>query len=286
MDLNMETENTPLYSSKEEVVARVQALAAGTTSGDKQEIDLLKSLYYKFHNQEVIAARQAFIDGGGEAEAFIPDVDTLEPQFREAIQTLRQRRAEEMQRLEQERVKNLDRKLDILERIKEMVLTPEDAAKNFSEFKQLQASFKEGGPVPPERATEIWKNYQLYCEQFYDLLKMGHEMREYDFRKNLEQKLLLCQRAEALADVEDVLSAFDTLQHLHQEWKEIGPVEKELREDLWNRFKAASTVVNKRHQAYCATSVARRRRTIRPSTNVSAPPATSSSPPSRPTSRP
>ena len=113
----METENTPLYSSKEEVVARVQALAAGTTSGDKQEIDLLKSLYYKFHNQEVIAARQAFIDGGGEAEAFIPDVDTLEPQFREAIQTLRQRRAEEMQRLEQERVKNLDRKLDILERI-------------------------------------------------------------------------------------------------------------------------------------------------------------------------
>ncbi len=220
----METENTPLYSSKEEVVARVQALAAGTTSGDKQEIDLLKSLYYKFHNQEVIAARQAFIDGGGEADAFIPDVDTLEPQFREAIQTLRQRRAEEMQRLEQERVKNLDRKLDILERIKEMALTPEDAAKNFSEFKQLQASFKEGGPVPPERATEIWKNYQLYCEQFYDLLKMGHEMRE--------------------------LSAFDTLQHLHQEWKEIGPVEKELREDLWNRFKAASTVVNKRHQAY------------------------------------
>lgn len=250
MDLNMETENTPLYSSKEEVVARVQALAAGTTSGDKQEIDLLKSLYYKFHNQEVIAARQAFIDGGGEAEAFIPDVDMLEPQFREAIQTLRQRRAEEMQRLEQERVKNLDRKLDILERIKEMALTPEDAAKNFTEFKQLQASFKEGGPVPPERATEIWKNYQLYCEQFYDLLKMGHEMREYDFRKNLEQKLLLCQRAEALADVEDVLSAFDTLQHLHQEWKEIGPVEKDLREDLWNRFKAASTVINKRHQAH------------------------------------
>lgn len=249
----MENEISPIYSSKEEVVARAQAIVDGGTAGDKQEIDLLKSLYYKFHNQEVLAARQAFIDNGGEADAFVPEVDALEPQFREALQTLRQRRAQEMQRLEQERVKNLDRKLDILERIKQMALTPEDAAKNFSEFKQLQASFKEGGPVPPERATEIWKNYQLYCEQFYDLLKMGHEMREYDFRKNLEQKLLLCQRAEALADVEDVLSAFDTLQHLHQEWKEIGPVEKDLREELWNRFKEASTVINKRHQAHFET---------------------------------
>ena len=147
-------------------------------------------------------------------------------------------------------MKNLDLKLDILERIKQMALTPEDASKNFAEFKQLQTAFKESGAIPPERATEVWKNYQHYCEQFYDLLKMGHEMREYDFRKNLEQKLLLCQRAEALADVENVLDAFDSLQHLHQEWKEIGPVEKDLREDLWNRFKEASTVINKRHQAY------------------------------------
>ena len=246
----METENSPVYSSKEEVLARAQAIVAEGISGDKQELDLLKSLYYKFHNQEVNAAREAFIEAGGEADAFVPEIDVTEPVFREAMQTLRQRRAQEMQAMEQERVKNLDKKLDILERIKQMVLTPEDAAKNFNEFKQLQASFKEGGPAPPERATEIWKNYQHYCEQFYDLLKMGHEMREYDFRKNLEQKLILCQRAEALADVEDVLSAFDTLQHLHQEWKETGPVEKDLREDLWNRFKEASTVINKRHQAH------------------------------------
>ena len=246
----MENENKPLYSSKEEVLNRAQMLANGDTPCDRQEMDLLKSLYYKFHNQEVLAARQAFIDGGGEADAFVPEVDTLEPAFREAMQTLRQKRALEMQKQEQERMKNLDLKLDILERIKQMALTPEDASKNFAEFKQLQTAFKESGAIPPERATEVWKNYQHYCEQFYDLLKMGHEMREYDFRKNLEQKLLLCQRAEALADVENVLDAFDSLQHLHQEWKEIGPVEKDLREDLWNRFKEASTVINKRHQAY------------------------------------
>lgn len=236
--------------TKQEVIARAKELAEGTETIEKTELEQLKTLYYKFHNQEVIDAREAFVAAGGSVEEFVPEADTDEPAFREALQVIRQRRAEEMRQQEQERVKNLDRKLDILDRIKQMAQTPEEASQNYDEFKQLQQEFKEGGQVPPERATEIWKNFQLYCEQYYDLLKIGHEMREYDLRKNLEQKLLLCQQAEALSDVENVLDAFEQLQNLHQQWKETGPVAKEMRDDLWNRFKDASTVVNKRHQAY------------------------------------
>lgn len=238
----------PILTNKEEVLARAQEIAQSEEGSDRQELDTLKQLFYKYRKSELIAERQAFIEAGGEAEAFMPQIDPSEETFKQAMQTIRQRRAE--QQAEQDRIKqaNLQRKLAIIERIKEMASSPEEANKLYDEFRGLQAEWKEIKAVPAENATELWKNYQLYVEQFYDLLKMNSEMREYDFKKNLEAKTRLCEMAEKLADETDVISAFNQLQGLHQEYKEIGPVAKELREEIWNRFKAASTVINKRHQ--------------------------------------
>ena len=238
------------FQTKEDVVARVQEIAASDEMGDKTELNLLKQLFYKFHNAEVQAAFRAFVEAGGEEDKFMPEIDPAEPAFREAMQTIRERRAALQEAQEQQKQDNLKRKLEILERIQQLASTPEEANKNFDEFKSLQAEWKEIKAVPAERATELWKNYQLYVEQFYDLLKLGHELRDYDFRKNLEAKSRLIEQAEALAENPDVLQAFNQLQALHQEWKETGPVAKEIREDVWAKFKEASTVINKKHQAY------------------------------------
>lgn len=237
-----------ILKTKDEVLARAQEIAASEEGSDRQELDTLKQLFYKYRKTELLAERQAFIEAGGEAEQFMPAIDPAEENFKQAMQTIRQRRAE--QQAEQERIKqeNLKRKLEIIDRIKEMASSPEEANKAYDEFKALQTEWKEIKAVPAENATELWKNYQLYVEQFYDLLKMNSQMREYDFKKNLEAKTRLCEMAEKLADETDVISAFNQLQGLHQEYKEIGPVAKELREEIWTRFKAASTVINKRHQ--------------------------------------
>ena len=238
------------FATKEAVVARVQEIAASDELGDKTELTLLKQLFYKFHNAEVQEAFKAFIEAGGEEEKFMPEIDPAEPAFREAMQTIRDRRAAVQEAQEKQKQDNLKRKLEILERIQQLASTPEEANKNFDEFKALQTEWKEIKAVPAERATELWKNYQLYVEQYYDLLKLGHELRDYDFKKNLEVKMRLIQQAEALAENPDVLQAFNQLQTLHQEWKETGPVAKEIREDVWAKFKEASTVINKKHQAY------------------------------------
>ncbi len=238
------------FKTKEEVVARVQEIAQSGEAGDKTELNLLKQLFYKFHNAEVQEAFKAYVEAGGEEGKFMPEIDPTEPVFREAMQTIRERRAAIQETIEQQKQANLKRKLEILERIQQLASTPEEANKNFDEFKALQNEWKEIKAVPAERATELWKNYQLYVEQFYDLLKLGHELRDYDFKKNLETKMRLIQQAEALADNPDVLQAFSQLQTLHQEWKETGPVAKEIREDVWAKFKEASTVINKKHQAF------------------------------------
>jgi len=238
------------FKTKDEVVARVQEIAQSGEAGDRTELNLLKQLFYKFHNAEVQEAFKAFVEAGGEAEKFMPEIDPAEPVFREAMQTIRDRRAAIQETLEKQKQDNLKRKLEILERIQQLASTPEEANKNFDEFKALQTEWKEIKAVPAEKATELWKNYQLYIEQYYDLLKLGHELRDYDFKKNLETKMRLIQQAEALAENPDILQAFNQLQTLHQEWKETGPVAKEIREDVWAKFKEASTVINKKHQAY------------------------------------
>ncbi len=245
-----ETTATPIYETKAQVVERMKAIEAEATGGDKGELDLLKQVFYKLHRAEQLAARTAFIEAGGSAEEWHAEVDPKEESFKAALAAIRARRAELAEAAEHKKAENLERKLAIIERIKEMAVSPEDANQHYDEFKRMQAEWREIGAVPPEKATETWKNYQLYVEQFYDLLKLNSEAREYDFKKNLEAKERLIEQAEALADEEDIVAAFNKLQRLHAEYKEVGPVAKELRDQVWERFKAASTVINKRHQEH------------------------------------
>ena len=247
----------PVYETKEQVVDRLRAIEEEDNGGDKNELDLLKQVFYKLHKAAQMAARNAFIEEGGQPEDWRAEVDGAEENFKAIMGHIRQRRAEIAEALEKQKTENLEKKLAIIDRIKELVTSPEEVSQNFDEFKQLQAEWKEVGAVPAERATEIWKTYQHYVEQFYDLLKLNSEAREYDFRKNLAAKERLIELAEKLADEEDVIAAFNKLQGLHAEYKEIGPVAKELRDQIWERFKAASTVINKRHQEHFESIKAR-----------------------------
>ena len=243
-------ENAKVYKNKKEVVERLKEIAANDDNPDKDEIDLLKTVFYKLHIAEREARLKEYIDGGGDPEAYqmLPDED--EEAFKAAMATVREKRAQLFQQQEAEKQANLEKKLEIIEKIKAMTTSPDEANKSYAEFKELQQQWKDIKAVPAERASELWRNYQLYVEQFYDLLKLNSEAREYDFKKNLEIKTKLCEAAESLANEEDVISAFHQLQELHQQYRETGPVAKELREAIWTRFKTASTVINKRHQQH------------------------------------
>ena len=243
-------ENTKVYKTKQEVVERLKEIAASDEDPAKDEIDLLKTVFYKLHIAEREARLKEYIDGGGNPETYqvVPDQD--EETFKAQMAVIREKRAQIMQQQEAEKQANLEKKLEIIEKIKAMATSPDEAGKSYNEFKELQQQWKDIKNVPADKANELWRNYQLYVEQFYDLLKLNSEAREYDFKKNLEMKTKLCEAAEKLADEEDVISAFHQLQELHQQYREIGPVAKELREEVWARFKAASTVINKRHQQH------------------------------------
>ncbi|MEE0572871.1 MAG: DUF349 domain-containing protein [Paraprevotella clara] len=247
-----ETENQTIEvpQTQEEVVARVKELAEADAPAEKQELDTLKQAFYKIHKANVAAARAQFIENGGEPEAFLPTPNVLEDEFKAAMNVIKQKRAELQAELDRQKEENLQKKQEILERIKTLSATPEEANQAYKEFKELQNQWKELTLVPAEKANELWKTYQLYVEQYYDQLKLNNEFREYDFKKNLEIKTRLCETAEKLNEEADVISAFQQLQALHQEFKETGPVAKELREEIWARFKTASTAVNKRHQQY------------------------------------
>lgn len=242
------TEKRPEPTSKCEVVERLKEIVYNGGNVERTELEHLKMLYYRFHNAEVTAARDLFISEGGKAEDFRPAPDMEEENFKAQFSLIRELRNKAAQAVEAEKQANLKRKQEIIERIKELATTPEAADKGYNEVKDLQAEWKEIKQVPAENATELWKNYQLYTEQFYDQLRLNHEMRAYDFKKNLEIKTYLCEAAEKLAEVEDPISAFHQLQKLHQEYREAGPVAKEMREQIWKRFKDASTIINKRHQ--------------------------------------
>ena len=234
--------------TKAEVIEVLKQIVYNGGNVERTELDHLKMLYYRFHNADVASAREKFIEEGGKAEDFMPAPDMDEENFKAQLSLIREMRNKAAEALEAEKQQNLKRKQEIIERIKALAATPEDADKGYNEVKELQAEWKELKVVPAENATELWKNYQLYTEQFYDQLRLNHEMRAYDFKKNLEIKTHLCEAAEKLADVEDPIYAFHQLQKLHQEYRETGPVAKELRDEIWKRFKDASTVINKRHQ--------------------------------------
>ncbi len=245
-----EKERPAAPSSKTEVIERLKEIVHNGGKVERGELEALKMAYYRFHSALQAAAREEFIAQGGDAANFIPTPDADEENFKAQMSLIKEIRAKALEEEERTKKQNLARKLAIIEQIKEMTATPEEADKNYEAFKQLQAEWKEIKLVPAENATELWKNYQLYVEQYYDILRLNHEFRAYDFKKNLELKNHLCETAEKLAEVVDPVSAFHQLQNLHAEWREIGPVAKELREEIWTRFKNASTVVNKRHQEH------------------------------------
>ena len=238
------------YKTKDEVLDRIKEIARDVDNPQKDEIDYLKSTFYKLHIAEKEANYKNYIDGGGDPDKYVMQPDEDEDVFKAEMAIIKEKRSKIFKEQESEKEENLKKKLDIIEKIKAIATTPEDANKSYNEFKKLQQDWKEIKSVPVEKANELWKNYQLYVEQFYDLLKLNSEAREYDFRKNLEIKTHLCETAEKLAEEADVISAFHQLQKLHQEYRETGPVSKELREEIWNRFKTASTTINKRHQQH------------------------------------
>ena len=245
-----ETSERKQYQTKKEVLERVREIAQSEEAPQKEEVDYLKTVFYKLHIAEREARLKEYIDNGGDPEAYQILPDQEEEAFKAEMGVIKEKRQKLFKEQEQEKQENLQKKLDIIEKIKGMVTSPEDANKSYKEFKTLQEEWKEIKNVPAEKANELWRNYQLYVEQFYDLLKLNSEAREYDFKKNLELKTKLCEAAEKLADEADIISAFHQLQKLHQEYRETGPVAKELREEIWTRFKAASTVINKRHQQH------------------------------------
>lgn len=243
-------EQKKVYKTKGEIIERMKEIAHSDEHPQKGEIDYLKTVFYKLHFAEREADMKAYLEGGGDPANYkvIPDED--EEVFKAEMSVIKEKRAKLFLEQEKEKQENLKKKLDIIEKIKAMVTSPEEANKSYQDFKKLQQEWKEIKLVPAEKANELWRNYQLYVEQYYDLLKLNSEAREYDFKKNLEIKTKICEAAEKLGSEEDVISAFHQLQKLHQKFRETGPVAKELREEIWARFKAASTIINKRHQQH------------------------------------
>lgn len=245
-----EKETSAPKQTLEEVVQRLKEINEKNDLTDKQEIDSLKQTFYKLQKAKSEAARKAFIDEGGKAEDFTPETEPAEEEFKAVMNAIKEKRNALAAAQEQEKEENQTKKLGILERMKFLTESQEDTNKIYDEFKKLQQEWNETGQTPVAKVNELWKTYQLYTEKFYDMVKLNNEFREYDFKKNLEQKTRLCEAAEKLAEEPDVISAFHQLQKLHQEFRAIGPVAKDLREEIWSRFKAASTVVNKRHQQH------------------------------------
>ena len=235
---------------KQGLVAALEEQLQRPIEAIRDDVNLIKVAFYTLRNAEVAAEREAFIANGTEEAAFAPKEDPDEVKFKELLNTIKEKRAEFNAEQEAAKEENLKKKQAIIDEINSIVGDPDNINKQYNRIQQLQQEFKAIGEVPAANVTETWKNYQKATENFYDLLKMNKELRDYDFKKNLEAKQQLCAEAEALDSLEDVLLAFRKLQDLHNQWREIGPVAKEIREELWTRFKDASAKINKKYQAY------------------------------------
>ncbi len=249
--LEKTAETSPRLNTQQAILDRLKTLAEDAENANKQELDSLKQSFYKIHNLEQEAKKKELATEQEESseEPLLPE-DAQEVEFKNLMTTIREKRNALTAKIEKEKEDNLQVKLSIIEELKELVELPEDANKSYTEFKKLQQQWNETKLVPQAKVNELWKSYQHYVEKFYDLLKLNNEFREYDFKKNLEIKLHLCEAAEKLVDEEDVISAFHQLQKLHQEFRDTGPVSKELRDEIWARFKTASTAINRRHQQH------------------------------------
>lgn len=250
MDSQETINQIPAFATKAEIFARLEELGKDAANTNKQELDLLKQNFYKQHKAQQENEKKEFIEAGGNEAEFVSALTADEDKFKELMGVIKEARFAMHQELEMKKQMNYVKCLALIDRLKTLLESPEEVGKSYNAFKEINQEWNEAKPIPEDKANDIWKSYQMYREQFYDLLKLNHEMREYDFKKNLEMKNALIEKAEALGKLDDAISAFHQLQNLHQQYREIGPVAKELREDVWARFKAASTVVNKRHQEH------------------------------------
>jgi len=243
---------TPIHSisSKQEIIDLLKSLVENSSTDIKDKVDILKHSFYKIHKQEVENARKVFLEAGNAIESFVAEEDAKEADFKVLLNDWREKRAERQAEQDKQRKTNLEKKTQIIEDIKALTDSTEDIGRNLPEFRRLLQTWKEIGSIPQDQVNELWKKYQMEIERFYDLLKINNEFREYDFKKNLEIKSVLCESAEKLAEESDVVIAFRQLQKLHEDWRETGPVAKEFREDIWNRFKNASSIINKNHQGF------------------------------------
>lgn len=236
--------------TKEELVAALEALLEQPIDSTKEKVAQIKLAFYNLHNAEIAKLREEFLAKGNEETAFAVPEDDDENKFKAILTQLKEKRAEFNAAQESMRADNLEKKRKIIDEINAIVADPDNINKQYSRVQQLQQDFKAVGEIPATETTNIWKSYQLATENFYDLLKMNKELRDYDFKKNLEIKQQLCSEAEALGENEDVVAAFKRLQELHNIWRETGPVAKEIREELWAKFKEASSLINKKYQAF------------------------------------
>lgn len=246
-------EEIPLPSTRVETIEQIERAIEKPVSEVKSEVEQLKQHYYKLRAQENEAARVAFEISQAEAEEkepFVVPADELEERLKTALQNYKEKRAKYIAEQEAQRETNLAKKQAVLDDMLQLINDVDNVNKRYAEFQQMQQTFKSITDIPATAVTSTWKTFQLYVEQFYDMLKINKELRDYDFKKNLEQKRALCEAAEKLSEEKDVITAFKGLQRLHDEWREIGPVDRELRESIWQRFKDASTEINKRHQQY------------------------------------
>lgn len=249
-ELTQQEPTKPVYSTKAAVIERLKEIVQEVEGVSKSELDSLKQIFYKLHVAEQEKLHKEFLEQGGDPAAYVPAIDESEVTFKAEMNLIKEKRNAYLQEQEQLKVENLQKKQAIIDRIKGLAENPDEANQAYEEVKNLQTEWKNIGVVPPENSTELWKTYQLYIEKYYDTLKISNEFREYDFKKNLETKVALCEAAEKLAEEEDVIAAFHKLQSLHQEFRDCGPVAKEQREEIWKRFKDASTTVNRRHQQH------------------------------------
>lgn len=244
------TEGMFVAETKEEIIERLKQISENVNDVSRQEIEALKSRFYRILKNENDAALKKYVEEGGKQEDYNPIADPDEQVFKDLMTSIREKRAALHEEQERQKEDNCLKKVQIIEKIKAILKNPDEVNKSYNEFRQLQNEWNSIKEIPAEKVTELWKTYQANVEKFYDTLKLNNEFRAYDFKKNLEMKTALCEAAEKLADEKDVISAFRQLQTLHQQFREIGPVSRELREEIWNRFKAASTIINKRHQEY------------------------------------
>lgn len=236
--------------TKEEIIKSLQELSAKTEVPTRADVDNLKQSFYKLKSTENETLKEQFVADGGDINSFVLPSDPLEEEFKTLLNTIKERRAKALADEEKVKEDNLLKKERIIEAIKNLTESTDDFNKLYKEFKDLQQQWNEIKLIPAAKVNEIWKAYQLHSEKFYDLIKINNEFRDYDFKKNLEIKTGICEVVEKLQEESDVVSAFHQLQNFHQQWREIGPVAKEFRDEIWERFKAASTEINKKHQSH------------------------------------